>query len=57
MLALDEFNELKKKYELEIECRKKAEDIASEVIFISYYLCSFTYFSNENWIYVVTIGC
>lgn len=57
MLALDEFNELKKKYELEIECRKKAEDIASEVIFISCYLCSFTYFSNENWIYVVTIGC
>ena len=31
VLALDEFQDLRKKYENELECRKQAEEYASEV--------------------------
>ena len=30
-MALDEFQDLRKKYDLEVECRRKAEEYASQV--------------------------
>lgn len=53
-MALDEFQDLRKKYDLEVECRRKAEEYASQVTKqnktkLSLSL-SIVYFL-ENWIY------